>query len=86
MRDRYAKVRRAYALFVERHGDHVTLDDIMNATGWSVASVRTYYNKKWAGYILEQIEPAVFEVCMPFGMSESEFVNHHSQVDDEIKF
>jgi hypothetical protein len=86
MSDRYSRVRRAYILFVEQQGEYVTFNDIINATGWSEASVRTYYNKKWAGYILEQVEPLVFEVCMPSGMSESEFVNHHSQIDDEIKF
>jgi len=85
-RDKYAKARRAFNYFCHKSGDTVSLDEIIENTGWARSSVRTYYNKKWAGYILELVEPNMYEVCMPSELDEEEFIAHHSQIDDDIKY
>ena len=84
--DKYAKARLAYNFFCHKTGESVSIQEIMDNTGWARSSVRTYFTKKWNGFVLEQIEPNMYEVCVPCDLSEQQFVEHHSQIDDDIKY
>ncbi|WP_222864744.1 DUF3644 domain-containing protein, partial [Serratia marcescens] len=59
--------------------------DIEQATGWSRASVRTYFSKKW-GSILTKNEDGIFVNNKFDNFTVKSFRQHHSQTEAISKF
>ncbi len=82
--DSLQKVIRAYHFFKANIDNEISLNNIAINTGWKISSVKTYYSKKWAGIFLE-INNGVYLICMPDDLTENQFIQHHSQVDEAVK-
>lgn len=48
------KATKAFSFFLSNVGEIVTVEDIMEATGWAKATVTTYISKKWSIFLEEK--------------------------------
>lgn len=65
---------------MKREGKLFDYGDIEQATGWSRASVRTYFSKKW-GNILTKNEDGIFVNSKFDNFTVKSFRQHHSQTE-----
>ncbi|HBC8788884.1 TPA: DUF3644 domain-containing protein [Citrobacter braakii] len=81
------KVELAFSFFtkMKREGKLFDFCDIEQATGWSRASVRTYFSKKWGG-ILTKNEDGIFVNSKFDNFTLKSFKQHHSQTETTNKF
>lgn len=77
---RYQQVDRAYEFLVEkeREGEVFTIEQLADATGWKVATCRTYPSKRWHQYV--ENENGVYTPSGVRFLSKDEFRALHSQV------
>lgn len=79
MPKRDARIRKAYRFFcdAERDEKEFTLDEVAQATGWSIATVKSYRSKKWHFILRPSNDNYTCEgVC---SLSEDAFVRLHAQ-------
>lgn len=76
------KTDLAFSFFtkMKREGKLFNFGDIEDATGWSRASVRTYFSKKW-GTILTKNEDGIFVNNKFDNFTLKTFKQHHSQTE-----
>lgn len=81
------KADLAFSFFkqMKREGKLFDFCDIEQATGWSRASVRTYFSKKW-GSILTKNEDGIFVNDKFDNFTAKSFKQHHSQTEAINKF
>lgn len=81
------KADLAFSFFtrMKREGKLFDFRDIEQATGWSRASVRTYFSKKW-GSILTKNEDGIFVNNKFDNFTVKSFRQHHSQTEAISKF
>ncbi|EFA4278676.1 DUF3644 domain-containing protein [Escherichia coli O167:H9] len=81
------KAELAFSFFtkMKREGKLFDFCDIEQATGWSRASVRTYFSKKWGG-ILTKNEDGIFVNNKFDNFTLKSFKQHHSQTETTNKF
>jgi len=80
------KIEKAFEFFcsAEKSKSQFTLEDICNATGWALHTVRSYQSKKWRWFLRSDGDKLV---CV--GISNypknSFFRIHSQQIDDDIR-
>ncbi|MDL2267745.1 DUF3644 domain-containing protein [Desulfovibrio sp. OttesenSCG-928-G15] len=75
------KIKQSYSFFVEKlsTSTEFTLQELANATGWSVSTVRTYLPKKWRPFLIQ--DGQLYSVnSSTFKYSEDEYARMMSQV------
>lgn len=75
------KIKQSYSFFTERLSTSTgfTLQELANATGWSVSTVRTYLPKKWRPFLTQ--DDKLYNInSSAFKYSEDEYVRMMSQV------
>lgn len=84
---KWLQVDKAYTFFLEsfKSGNEFSLEELAEATGWSVSTVRTYLRKKWAT-LLDSSGTGfkVTEIITTF--NSTTFRQHQSQKDEVDKF
>lgn len=85
--DRYEKARKAFNLFFLKSGENVTVEKIVEVTGWSRRTVEDYYSKKWSRWnIMKKVGHGVYAVRVPADLNEKLFVELHSQNEGAVNF
>jgi hypothetical protein len=76
------KIIRAYRFFAEAERDKriFTLEDVADASGWSIGTTRTYKTKKWHFFLKEVVDGYI---CYGIGnVSQDAFIRIHAQRTD----
>lgn len=77
--DRRQAARRAYLFLRGREGAVVSVDEIVEASGWTESTVRTYIAKNWQGWLV-LTAPRKYIVRGLNLVTEEEFLSLQSQV------
>jgi hypothetical protein len=78
----YSKLSRAYNFFKNAEDSKLqfTLENVSNATGWSIETVRSYRSKKWRSFVHEVEEDRNQFICRGFStLHEDVFFQLHAQ-------
>lgn len=90
MNSKFEKIDTAFDFFLERRQaqEAFTLDELKDATGWSLSTVRTYSTKRWHSFLQKLEENSQsFHVSPKFdSFTIDTFRQHHSQKDQVNKF
>lgn len=80
------KIEKAFAFFcnAEKSESRFTLEDISNATGWTLHTVRAYQTKKWYWFLRPDGDKfACVGIC---NYPKNSFIRLHSQqIDDDVR-
>lgn len=81
---KWLQVDKAYTFFLEsfKAGNEFSLEELAEATGWSVSTVRTYLRKKWA--TLLESSGSGFKVTETITTFNSTTFRQHQSQKDEV--
>lgn len=86
MATKWEKVELAYEFLQANNGQTVTVQDIVNHTGWTISTVKTYINKKWpVTNILTELENKQYKVNFSDEITWDNFQNLHTQIVNQSK-
>lgn len=81
MKDNLEKIRLSYDFFQQKADENIPFigKDIVNFTGWSDSTVKTYLSKKWPSFLIKKDKSYYVEKKL-FSYSEDEYIRMMSQV------
>lgn len=82
--EEHLRVKCCFDFFKLNLGNEIRISDIRSATGWKDSTIRTYFNKKWKGVVLERVSNGIYKVIMPSNMEPEGFGALHTQVSPNL--
>ncbi len=73
------KLKKSYTFFVKKENESKSfkIDELVQITGWSKSTLKTYFSKKWDNYLTKKHD--VYFVSGVAKLSEEEYLRHMSQ-------
>ena len=78
------KVKIAHQFFLDNVGNEITIKEIADHVGWKESTVKTYYNKKWKGTVLEKVNSVTHKIIITENMDYEMYKALHTQIDPKV--
>ncbi|ELI6430192.1 winged helix-turn-helix domain-containing protein [Vibrio harveyi] len=79
------QAKKALELFNSNRGKVISRANIIEHTKWAEKTVDTYIGKKWLNTILEAQSSNTYKVILKKQMTEKEFDDLQTQVDQRVR-